>query len=335
MITCQPFEILDGQQTFIYTLKDKITAKIATCGATLISLETPDKNGNLVDVLLGMTTARSIVDTPSYMGSVVGRCANRIAFGRMTVEGKIYQLVQNNCAAHLHGGKVGFNKKVFVPRVEGNSLYLSTTSCDGEENYPANLSLTVKYTVEGSTLFIEYFAESDGTTVVNLTNHAYFNLDGQDSGDNSHNVLQIFADKFLPIDENLVPTGEEREVKGTPFDFTSPKPIGKDISADDQQLKVAGGFDHNFCLRGEHAARAYSEKTGITLDCYTDRPGVQFYAGNFLDGEKGKAVYPKRSGFCLETQLYPNAINMPQWQSPLLKKGEKLYTQTKYVFGVK
>ncbi|MGN1040045.1 MAG: galactose mutarotase, partial [Candidatus Fimimonas sp.] len=171
--------------------------------------------------------------------------------------------------------------------------------------------------------------------VVNLTNHAYFNLDGQDSGDNSHNVLQIFADKFLPIDENLVPTGEERDVHGTPFDFTSPKPIGKDISVDDQQLKVAGGFDHNFCLRGEHAARAYSEKTGITLDCYTDRPGVQFYAGNFLDGEKGKATYPKRSGFCLETQLYPNAINMPQWQSPLLKKGEKMYTQTKYVFGVR
>lgn len=335
MIYCEPFEILDGKQTYIYTLQDKITVKIVTCGATIVSLEAPDKNGKLVDVLLGMTSAESVVNTSSYMGSIVGRCANRIAHGKFTLDGKNYQVAVNNGGAHLHGGIVGFNKKNYQATIEGNSLYLSAESCDGEENYPANLRFTVKYTVEGSALSIEYFAESDGTTIFNPTNHAYFNLDGQDSGDNSENVLQIFADKFLPIDSDLVPTGEERDVKGTPFDFTSPKPIGRDISADDEQLKVAGGFDHNFCLRNEHAARAYSDKTGIVLDCYTDRPGVQFYAGNFLAGEHGKAVYPKRSGFCLETQFYPNAINMPQWKSPIMRKGEKFYSKTQYAFSVK
>ncbi len=335
MIYCEPFEVLDGKQTYIYTLQDKITVKVVTCGATIISLEAPDKSGKPVDVLLGMTSAESIINTPSYMGSIVGRCANRIANGKFTLDGKNYQVVVNNGGAHLHGGIVGFNKKNYHAKTEGNSLYLSAESCDGEENYPANLRFTVKYTVEGSTLSIEYFAESDGTTIFNPTNHVYFNLDGQDSGDNSDNVLQIFADKFLPIDDNLVPTGEERDVKGTPFDFTSPKPIGRDISADDEQLKVAGGFDHNFCLRDDHAARVYSNKTGIVMDCYTDLPGVQFYAGNFLEGEHGKAVYPKRSGFCLETQFYPNAINMPQWKSPILKKGEKFYSKTQYAFSVK
>lgn len=334
MIKYEPFEIVDGKQTYVYTLQDKITVKIVTCGATIISLETPDKNGNMVDVLLGMTNAKDIMNTPSYMGSVIGRCANRIKNGIICVDGRKYQLAKNDGMCHLHGGNYGFNKKLYDARIEDNSLLLSSFSPDMEENYPGNLSFTVKYTVSGSTLDIEYFAECDATTVLNPTNHAYFNLDGHSSGSILNNIIQIFSEKYLPINADLVPTGEERLVDNTVFDFRVPKAIGRDIEEDDEQLKIAGGYDHNFCLSSSHAARSYSNITGITLDCYTDMPGVQFYVGNFLDGEVGKSVYKKRSGFCLETQFYPNSINIPRWKQPLIKKGEKFYSKTSYVFGI-
>lgn len=335
MITCKPFQLLDGKQTYIYTLHGDITVEVATCGATVTSLKAPDKNGNMVDVVLGLLNAQEIVNTPSYMGSVVGRCANRIRNGQITVEGKIFQLACNSGSAHLHGGNVGFNKKVFEARTEGDTLYLSVTSADGEENYPGNLQLEVAYAVEGKSLTITYTAKCDDTTVFNPTNHCYFNLNGESDGDISDNYLQIFAKKFLPLADDFVPSGEERCVAGTPFDFSIAKPIGRDIAAEDDQLKLAGGFDHNFCLDGRCAAFAFSNKTGITLRCTTDMPGVQLYTGNFLTGEQGKSKYPPRSGFCLETQFFPNAVNCPQWKSPILKKGEVFKSTTEYTFGLK
>lgn len=333
MITKRLFDTYDGQPVYEYTLTEEISVSVVTVGATLTSLKAKDKNGDLTDVLLAHTNSLDIAQAPSYMGSVVGRHANRIDKGRFSLNGKTYQLAQNANGAHLHGGNVGFNRKVFAPRVEGNSLYLSIVSPDGEENYPGNLNFTVKYTVEGSALTIEYFAESDADTVFSPTNHAYFNLDGEGSGSALGNVLQLAAAKFLPINGGFIPTGEERAVLGTPFDFTSPKPIGRDIAVPDEQLALAGGYDHNFCLDDTHFARVYSEKSGIAMDCYTDRPGVQLYTGNFLD-ERGKSVYGKHDGFCLETQTYPNAVNVGKWQSPVLQAGQKFYSKTQYIFSV-
>lgn len=334
MITCEKFDVLNGEQIYKYTLSDKISVDVVTCGATLTSIRVPNSQGGQTDVLLGLTGSRDIVASQAYMGSVVGRCANRIAFGKFQLEGKSYQLACNNGKNHLHGGNAGFNQKVFSA-VVGDSLLLHYHSADGEENYPCSMDFCVKYTVSGSALIIDYFAEADGTTLCNPTNHAYFNLDGHNAGDIFRNVVQIFAIKYLPIDENLIPTGEERPVIGGAFDFTQPKAIGADISSPDAQLALAGGYDHNFCLLGSHAARVYSEKTGIVMDCYTDSAGLQFYTGNFLNGERGKAVYKRNCGFCLETQFYPNAINNPNWAQPVIKKGEKFHSQTRYEFSLK
>lgn len=335
MITRKHFDTLNNQQVDQFVLQDEIAVKVLTCGGTLFSIEVPNAAGGKTDVLLGLSSSKDIVSSSSYMGSFIGRSANRIAEGKFTLNGNTYQLAKNEGGkTHLHGGNVGFNQKLLKAHVEGNSLILEGHSPDGEENYPGNLNFSVKYTVEGTMLTIEYFAESDADTIFNPTNHAYFNLNGQENGDISNIVMQIFADTFLPINADMIPTGEERPVKDTVFDFTSPKPIGQDISSDDNQIVLAGGYDHNYCLNGKHAARAYSPKTGIVMDCYTDLSGLQFYTGNFLTGAKGKAVYNKRSGFCLETQTYPNAVNVAHWQSPVLKKGEKFYSVTQYVFGV-
>lgn len=331
--TYERHDIYQGKLIEKFTLADKIEVAVSTLGATLLSLKTPDRNGKMVDVLLGFEKAEDMVHHADYMGAVVGRIGNRIGDGRFTLEGKTYQLALNDGGkAHLHGGNAGFNQKIFTPRLEGNALLLTCTSADGDEGYPAKLTLTVKYTVEGSRLTVEYFAESDGTTILNPTNHAYFNLNGENDGSILDNVLQINADRYLPTDAKLIPTGEEKSVEGTPFDFRTAKPIGRDIDEKDEDLQTAGGYDHNFCLKSSHFATAYSPKTGIRMDCYTDRPGVQFYAGNFLTGKVGKSRYPRRSGFCLETQLYPDAINKPQWQSPVLHKGERFYSKTEYCF---
>lgn len=332
MISCEKFDVYRGEQIYKYTLTDKISVEVVTLGATLLAIRVPNSAHTQTDVLLGLTNSADIAASQAYMGSVVGRCANRIAYGKFTLDGKQYQLAQNNGKNHLHGGVVGFNQKVYKAQVQGDSLVLSCESPDGEENYPSNLNFTVQYTVKGSTLIIDYFAETDGKTLFNPTNHAYFNLDG--GADIYGNVLQIFADAYLPIDGNLIPTGEIRPVLGTAFDFSEPKEIGKDIGAADEQLLTAGGYDHNFCLSGEHAARAYSPKTGIVMDCFTDRPGVQFYTGNFLN-ERGKATYNRRAGFCLETQCYPDAINHPDWLQPIVEKGKKFHSQTRYEFSVK
>lgn len=325
-----------GNDIYTYTIANGIDVEISTLGATLLSLKTPDRNGIMTDVILNFTDAKDRGSRCGYMGSVVGRFGNRIGDGKFFLEGKQYQLALNDGGkAHLHGGISGFDQKNFEAKVEDNSLLLTCVSPDGEEGYPAGLTLTVKYTVTDKTLRIEYFAESDGTTILNPTNHAYFNLNGECDGSILDNIMQINADRYLPTNQKLIPTGEETPVENTAFDFRLPKPIGRDICEKDEQLLTAGGYDHNFCLTDSHFAVVYSEKTGIQMDCYTDRPGVQFYSGNFLSGSVGKSQYNKNSGFCLETQLYPDCINKPQWQSPILKKGEKFYSKTEYSFSVK
>ncbi len=328
-------ENYDGKDIYKFAIKNGVEIEISTLGATLLSLKTPDKSGKLTDVLLGFTRADDMLKKSSYMGATVGRFANRICGGRFTLNGKEYRLDLNNGGkAHLHGGYKGFNSRVFDAEIGEDSVSFSYVSSDGEENYPAELRFTVKYTVKDGGVKIEYFAESDGDTLFNPTNHSYFNLNGENDGDISDNVLKIYADAFLPVDENLIPTGEVRKVKNTPFDFTEFKPIGRDIDEKDEQLIIAGGYDHNFCLSGNRAATAYSVKTGIVMDCFTDRPGVQFYSGNSLKGNAGKSVYNRRSGFCLETQFYPDSVNRPEWKSPVLRKGEKFYSRTEYRFSV-
>ena len=335
MITKKLFGNYNGQEIYAYTLSDGISVTISQLGATVIELLAPDKNGNMVDVALGMTNPQDTVSPKGdYMGCVVGRCGNRIAKGKFTLDGVDYTLDCNNGQNHLHGGFDGFHKKVYDVTVGENCITMYATSKHLDQGYPHQVDYCVKYTVVGKTLCIQYFGESDGTTLFNPTNHTYFNLNGQHDGSILDNVLQIFADTYLEIDQTLLPQAQAN-VAGTPFDFRTPKAIGQDIDTDHIQLQNGSGYDHNFCLNGNHCAHAYSIKTGITLDCYTDMPGVQFYSGNFLCGNLGKAIYPKRSGFCLETQFWPDAINHDNFRNPILKKGEKFYSQTKYVFGTK
>lgn len=334
MITKKFFDTYNNQDIYAYTISGGsggIEVTICTLGATILSLKAPDKNGKLVDVALGLTNAHDMIHKIKYMGAAIGRCANRIADGKFTLNGTAYQVAQNNGKAHLHGGDVGFNCHVFEAVAEGNTLTLTTTSPDGEENYPGNLTMTVKYTVNEGTLKIEYFAQSDTDTLFNPTNHAYFNLNGESDGSIEDNYLQINASHYMQIDSDLIPT-TRCPVEGTPFDFRKLKPIGKDINSDDLQLQIAGGYDHNFCLTAHYAACAYSPKTDIVMNVFTDMPGVQFYTGNFLKGEVAKSVYNKRAGFCLETQFFPDAINRDDCEKPILKAGEKFYSQTLYSF---
>ena len=331
MITQQLFEEYNGQEVYVYLLSDKIDVIVCSLGASVLSIKVHDRFGKKTDVALGMTSPSDMVDKGDYMGAVVGRCGNRIANGQFTLNGETYRLAQNNGTAHLHGGKVGFNQKNFEGVIDGNSVVFEYVSPDGEEGYPGKLKICVRYTVKGSALAIDYYGESDKDTVFNPTNHTYFNLNGEDDGSILDNVMQINADRYLEIDESLIPT-VKAEVAGTPFDFTQAKPIGQDIDGNNVQLRLAGGYDHNFCLNDNHAATVYSTKTGICMDVYTDCCGMQFYSGNFLVGQEGKSVYNKRSGFCLETQFYPDAINRDDCDKPILKAGEKHHSSTQYVF---
>ncbi|MCH5160017.1 MAG: galactose mutarotase [Clostridiales bacterium] len=331
MITKKLFDQYDGKDIYAYTISDGIEVTVCTLGATVLAIKVPNSSDEMTDVVLGMTNARDVIEKGDYMGAVVGRCANRIANGRFTLNGVEYFLAQNNGNAHLHGGIVGFNQKVFDASVDGNALTLTAISPDGEEGYSGNLTLTVRYTVHDSTLKIEYFAQSDKDTLFNPTNHAYFNLNGENDGSILDNYLQLNASHYLQIDKDLIPT-TRCPVDGTPFDFRTLKPIGRDIGQDDPQLDIAGGYDHNFCLTAHHAALAYSPKTDIVMNVFTDMKGVQLYTGNFLSGNVGKSKYGKRSGFCLETQFYPNAINRDDCDKPILKAGEKFYSRTLFSF---
>ena len=330
-----------GEQVKIYTLKGGNTeVDIMDLGGTIVSIRTPDKSGKIVDVSLGYDNVAGYQTNGGYIGALIGRVGNRIGKGQFTLNGVDYQLAINNGENHLHGGLEGFDKKIWNATIDGERLVLETFSPDGEENYPGNMKIKVIYTLVDDELFIEYFATCDKDTLCNLTNHAYFNLDG-DGVAVYDQYLMIDADNITPVDSGLIPHGEYMSVEGNAFDFRKFKKIGQDIYDDNEQLKICGGYDHNFCVNtnGEFKtfAMAYSEKTGVMMECKTNLPGVQFYSGNFLDGVNGKngAIYNKRAGFCLETQVYPNAINCPEYPTYVLKAGEEYSTKTSYKFSIK
>lgn len=329
-------EKFNGNDVYKYVIKDGIEAEISELGATLTVLKVPTKSGKCVDVVVGFTDAAGITGAGRYRGSTIGRYANRIKDGKFILDGKEYSVALNDGGrAHLHGGVKGFNERMFRSEQTDCGVKFYYDSPSGEEGYPANLKFAVSYSVYGNELVIEYFGESDGTTILNPTNHTFFNLNGENGGDILDVKLKINADKYLPTDRNLIPTGEERAVKGTAFDFTEYKPIEKDIFSDDGQIRAVNGYDHNFCLNSERCAAAYSDKTGVVMECFTDMPGVQLYTSNSSDIIRGKSEYGLYSAFCLETQLFPDSVNNPQWKSPILRKGDKFYSKTTYAFSVK
>ena len=309
---------------------------ILTYGATL---QTIRYDG--VDVCLGYNDLEGYQTMTGYLGATVGRYANRIAGGKFTLNGKTYDVGCNEEGrGHLHGGKVGLDKKIWaVEIVDECTLRMTTSLADGEEGYPGNMEIAVEFAVIGNDLKITYHAVSDADTVYNPTNHCYFNLNGQDGENTLNHLLQINASAYTPVDELLIPTGEIRPVAGTPFDFTVPKPIGKDIADPDAQVQLAGGFDHNFCLDGEglrQAAVAVSPVTGIQMECWTDMPAVQYYSGCCTNNPVGKSgPIGKFQGFCLETQTYPDAPNHPAFPTATLKAGERFCSVTEYRFGKK
>jgi aldose 1-epimerase len=344
----QPFgKTADGTPVDLYTLTNSkgVRVAITNYGGIVVSLFTPDRNGNPGDIVLGFERLEDYLKGHPYFGAIIGRYGNRIAKGRFTLDGVEYKLAQNNGENHLHGGLVGFDKKVWKARdfvdAEGQHLELRYTSPDGEEGYPGNLDVTVTYSLnEQNQLRIDYVATTDKPTVVNLTNHSYFNLAGE--GDILGHLLRLNADYFTPVDAGLIPTGELRPVKGTPFDFTEPTPIGARIEQDDEQLRYGRGYDHNFVLRGggslAEAAEVYEPKTGRVLRVLTTEPGVQFYTGNFLDGTlRGKygRVYHRRTGFCLETQHFPDSPNKPHFPTTVLRPGQTYRSTTIYEFSAR
>jgi aldose 1-epimerase len=339
-IASAPFGVTPGGVAVqLYTLRNRngMQARIATYGGTVTSLTAPDRAGRYVDVVLGYDTLEGYLKESPYFGALVGRYANRIARARFTLDGVTHTLAANNGANTLHGGRVGFDKVVWgvanaAMTPEGPELTLSYLSRDGEEGYPGNLSVTATYTLtEDDALRLEYRATTDQDTVVNLSQHSYFNLRGAGHpGDVLGHIVEIKADRFTPVDEGLIPTGELRPVAGTPFDFRRPTAIGARIGESDPQLRFGRGYDHNWILNsrpGELAldATVYEPESGRVLEVLSTQPGLQFYTGNFLDGSitgKNGRVYPFRHGFCMEPQHFPDSPNHPGFPSTVLKPGE-------------
>ena len=331
----------------LYTLTNSkgMQADIMTYGGILVSLKTPDRGGKLADVVLGFDAIDGYVNDPPppYFGALIGRYGNRIGGGRFSLNGTEYKLAQNNGPNHLHGGLRGFDKVVWKARTpDAQSLELTYLSKDGEEGYPGNLTATVTYTLtENNELKIDYRASTDKDTVLNLTNHSYFNLAGQGEGDVLGHQIMINADRFTPVDSGLIPTGELRSVDGTPFDFRQARAIGERIDAADEQIKFGKGYDQNFVLGRagsglELAARVMEQKSGRVMEVLTTEPGVQFYTGNNLNGSirgKGGKVYDRRYGLCLETQHFPDSPNKPNFPSVVLKPGAQYQTTTVYRFS--
>lgn len=342
---------LDGKTTALYILRNKNNAAVAITnyGARVVSLLVPDKNGAITDVALGYDSIGKYIHQPeTYFGAVVGRYGNRIAKGRFKLNGKEYKLATNNGANHLHGGLKGFGAHVWDAKmVNDSTLELTYLSQDQEEGYPGNLQAKVTYTLSGdsaNSLKIDYEATTDKATVLNLTNHTYFNLNGQGSGTINNHLLHLNADKYTPVDSTLIPTGKLEPVAGTPFDFRQPTAIGSRIDADNQQLKFGKGYDHNFVLNpGEAsgaklAATVLGDQSGIFMEVWTSEPGIQFYGGNFMNGGnplKGGKKDDHRTAFCLETQHYPDSPNEPSFPSTELKPGQQYKTSTVYKFSVK
>ena len=350
-IDVKPFgETEDGQPVRLYSLRNAngLKADIMTYGAIVVSLRTPDRKGHMDDIVLGCDKLDDYIKNSPYFGAIVGRYGNRIAKGKFTLDGTEYTLAtNNNNLNHLHGGVKGFDKVVWndepVWKADAVGVKLSYLSKDGEEGYPGNLKATVTYLLTNKNeLRIDYEATTDKATPINLTHHGYFNLTGGERDILGH-VLALNADKFTPVDEGLIPTGELAPVKGTPMDFAKPTAIGARIGNAYEQLKFGGGYDHNWVLnkRGREmslAARVYEPTTGRVMEIHTTEPGIQFYSGNFLDGtitgKEGK-VYKHRWGLCLETQHFPDSPNKPNFPSTILRPGEKYETTTIYSFSAK
>lgn len=338
----------NGEVIYKYTLVNKngMQMEVISFGGIITSLTAPDKDGNYEDIVLGYTTPEEYFNgNPYFFGAAIGRYGNRIAKGKFSLEGEKYQLTVNDGPNSLHGGK-GFDKRVWkITPLEGEtpSVQLTYVSNDMEEGYPGTLTTTITYTLTNDdALEIAYEATTDKATVVNLTQHSYFNLSGNFKTILDHELM-IDADGMTPVDETLIPTGEITKVAGTPFDFTSPKAIGKDINVTNDQLKKGLGYDHNWVLNNQDAGfrkigSLYHKDSGRFMEVYTDQPGVQFYSGNFIDGthkSKGEGMYEQRSGLCLETQHYPDSPNQPSFPSTVLEPGETYKTKTTYKFSTK
>jgi aldose 1-epimerase len=339
----------NGASVDVYTLKsEKLEVQIATYGGEVISLKTPDRGGKMTDVVLGFDDtagyyANSNSPGAAFFGPIVGRYANRIAHAKFTLDGKEYTLTKNNGDNSIHGGPTGFHNRMWTGKTIPDGVELTYLSKDGEEGYPGNLSVTVRYTLMGGDLKIDYTATTDKDTVLNLTNHSYFNLSGQGNGTILKEELQLNASRFTPVDSTLIPTGELKPVTGTPFDFMKPHVVGERINADDEQIKLGHGYDHNFVIDGggkalTKAAEVYDPASGRVLQVSTTEPGVQFYTANFLDGSikgKGGIAYVRNGALCLETQHFPDSPNHPAFPSTELKPGAKFHSVTVYSFSTR
>ncbi|MDD4777651.1 MAG: galactose mutarotase [Fermentimonas sp.] len=339
---------LNGDSTDLYVLTNAngVEVAITNYGGRIVSVMVPDREGNMKDVVLGFDNIDDYTATDNNFGATIGRYGNRIANGKITVEGVEYQLPQNNFGHTLHGGPEGFDKKVFnANQLNDQTLELTYLSADGEAGFPGNLNVKVTMTLtDDNAIDIQYEAETDKETVVNLTNHSYFNLSGDANNTILNDVLTINADQFTPVDDTFMTTGDILSVEGTPMDFRSPYVIGERIdNYEYEQLKFGDGYDHNWVLNtgsniSQLAASVHSSATGILLEVFTTEPGLQVYTGNFLNGtDTGKygAVYNKRNAICLETQKYPDSPNKPEWPSPYLKPGEKYTSRCIYKFSLK
>ena len=340
--------IIDGKKVNLFWIENQgIKAAFTNYGGRLVGLWVADKNGKPTDVVVGMNSAAGFKNaTEPYFGATIGRVGNRIAKGKFTLDGKEYQVPLNNGKNALHGGVKGFQDVVWdAVKTNENTLVFSYVSPDGEQGFPGNLKVKVTYTIaDDNSVKMEYEATTDKTTVVNLTNHAFFNLNGEGSGTILNHELQIYANEFTPVDEGLIPNGELKAVKNTPFDFTSKHTIGERIETKDEQLKFGKGYDHNYVLNGtkknglNHAATISGDKSGIVIDIFTQEPGLQFYSGNFMQSKntfKSGSKDDFRTAFALETQHFPDAPNQPKFATIVLKPGQKYHTVSYYQFSVK
>jgi len=345
----QDFGTRDGRPVILYTLTNShgVEFRAMNYGGIILSLRVPDRKGQLADIVLGHDKAEGYMPNPPFLGAIVGRYANRVANGTFTLDGKTYTLPKNDGPNTLHGGTTRtFDKVIWdgEPLKGKNGVAFTYLSKDGEEGFPGNLKVTVTYTLTDSNeLVIDYTATTDKATPINVSQHSYFNLKGEGNGEILDHEIMINADKFTPVDKNLIPTGELRLVKGTPFDFTTSTKIGARIEDSYEQMVLGHGYDHNFVLNRKGpglslAARVYEPTTGRVLEVSTTQPAVQFYTGNFLDGSvtgKEGHVYKRRYGFCLETQHYPDSPNHPDFPSTILRPGEKFHQTTVFKFSAK
>ncbi len=340
----------DGSAVEIYTLKnDKIEVQVMNYGGYVLSIKVPDKNGKVADVVLGFDDPAAYYAANHgkgnpFFGPIVGRYANRIAHAKFTLDGVEYHTPQNDGDNTLHSGPDGFHNHLWTGKVIADGVELKYLSKDGESGFPGNLSVTVKYTVSGNELEIDYSATTDKPTVLNLTNHSYFNLAGQGNGTILDDELKLNASRFTPVDSTLIPTGQLKSVVGTPFDFLKPHKVGERINADDEQLKLGhSGYDHNFVIDGDKkglkpTAEVYDPGSGRVLHVLTTEPGVQFYTANFLDGSikgKGGIAYPRNAALCLETQHFPDSPNHPSFPTTVLNPGSEFHSTTVYQFSTR